>query len=126
MLTECRHSSVSCYANEDENFFWLSRRLAAPNIKNRPRTRPRPDFARLCRGNPLVFFTTRPGAPKRSDGGLELDHWSLALVQYLALVNPRHSKGSLCGSKDEDEFEFEDDYLLAGTYDPDIKGEARG
>ena len=48
------------------------------------------------------------------------------MVQYLALVNPRHSKGSLCGSKDEDEFEFEDDYLLAGTYDPDIKGEARG
>ena len=57
---------------------------------------------------------------------LVLDRWSLALVQYLALVNPRHSKGSLCGSKDEDEFEFEDDYLLAGTYDPDIKGEARG
>jgi hypothetical protein len=70
----------------------------------------------------LVFFTTRPGAPKRSDGGLELDRWSLASVQYLALVNPRHSKGSLCGSEDEDE--DEDDYLPAGTYNQDIKGYA--
>jgi hypothetical protein len=41
----------------------------------------------------------------------------------LALVNPRHSKGSLCGSEDENEDEFEDDYLPAGTYNPDIKGE---
>jgi hypothetical protein len=35
--------------------------------------RPPPDFARLRRGIPLVFFTTRSGAPKRSDGGLELE-----------------------------------------------------
>jgi len=44
----------------------------------------------------------------------------LALVQYLVLVNPRHSKGSLWGSEDENEFEY--DYLPAGTYNPDIKG----
>ena len=37
---------------------------------------------------------------------LELDCWSLALVQYLALVNPHPTY--LCGSEDEDEFEFDD------------------
>ena len=33
-------------------------------------TRRRPDFARLRRGQPSVFFTSRPGAPKRSDGSV--------------------------------------------------------
>ena len=40
---------------------------------NLPRARRRPDFAKLRRGQPSVFFTPRPGAPKRSDGGLVLE-----------------------------------------------------
>ena len=35
-------------------------------------TKSRPDFARLRRGQPILYFTPRPGAPKRSDGGLVL------------------------------------------------------
>ena len=37
-----------------------------------PQPNARPDFARLRRGQPILYFTPRPGAPKRSDGGLVL------------------------------------------------------
>jgi hypothetical protein len=41
--------------------------------------RRRPDFARLRRGQPSVFFTSRPGAPKRSDGGLVPESYQITI-----------------------------------------------
>ena len=53
--------------------------------------RTRPDFARLRRDSPLVFLTTCPGAPKRSDGALELvlDGLGFSSERLIALKKPR-------------------------------------
>jgi len=47
----------------------------------------RPDFARLRRGQPSVFFTPRPGAPKRSDGGLVPESYQTTIQLFEQHVN---------------------------------------
>src|SRR6516162_1945748 len=54
----------------------IGTRCWAPFLIICPRARRRPDFARPRRGQPSLYFTPPPGAPKRSDGGLLLEKLS--------------------------------------------------
>jgi hypothetical protein len=54
-------------------------------------------FKLLFFAHPRVSLREDNAKPKSRNLGivLEFDPWSLALVQHLALVNPRHSTGGL-------------------------------
>ena len=62
--------------------------------------RRRPDFARLRRGQPSGFFTTRPGAPKRSDGGLVLEKLSNPIQSWMeGMIAKRPAADEAGGTK---------------------------
>jgi hypothetical protein len=80
-LQDTRMRSSTAPLHPDAILRQVMSRYGLP-LTTRPCARRRPDFARLRRGQPSVFFTPRSGAPKRSDGGLVLeipDIWALKL-----------------------------------------------